>query len=200
MLNNDWLELLPEAALLLDARGQVVGRNATATALFGPDDPSLSGVTGFSDWLERRPFKDDVFRGRLHARRASGVPLSVEMSARPRPEPTGGALCLVVEPNRDKVAAAAERYFDFAFSTAPIGMAIFNTDGEYVRVNGALCRMLGRTEAELLGRRDQEFTHPDDRQSDVDAAWRILRGEISTWSARSGSCGRTAPWSGPSPT
>ena len=60
-------------------------------------------------------------------------------------------------------------------------MALFNTDGEYVRVNAALCRLLGRTEAELLGRRDQEFTHPDDRQSDVDAAWRILRGEIHTW-------------------
>ena len=29
--------------------------------------------------------------------------------------------------------------------------------------------------------RDQELTHPDDRQSDVDAAWRILRGELSTW-------------------
>ncbi|MGH2722601.1 MAG: PAS domain S-box protein [Actinomycetota bacterium] len=60
-------------------------------------------------------------------------------------------------------------------------MALFNTDGEYVRVNAALCAFLGRTREELIGRRDQEFTHPDDRQSDVDAAWRILRGEIHTW-------------------
>jgi diguanylate cyclase (GGDEF)-like protein/PAS domain S-box-containing protein len=41
--------------------------------------------------------------------------------------------------------------------------------------------MLGRGRDELLGRRDQEFTHPDDRQADVDAAWRILRGELDTW-------------------
>ena len=85
------------------------------------------------------------------------------------------------QPNRDRVAATAGRYFDIAFCSAPIGMALFNTDGEYVRVNGAPCSLLGRTEAELLGRRDQEFTHPDDPQSDVDAAWRILRGEMSTW-------------------
>ena len=63
----------------------------------------------------------------------------------------------------------------------PIGMALFNTDGEYVRVNGALCALLGRRADELIGIRDQELTHPDDRQSDVDAAWRILRGEFNTW-------------------
>lgn len=49
--------------MLLDARGAVIGRNGAATALFGPGDPpslwTLTGVTGFSDWLEgagdRRP-------------------------------------------------------------------------------------------------------------------------------------------------
>jgi diguanylate cyclase (GGDEF)-like protein/PAS domain S-box-containing protein len=60
-------------------------------------------------------------------------------------------------------------------------MALFNTDGEYIRVNSSLCEMLGRREDELLGRRDQELTHPDDRQRDIEAAWRILRREIDTW-------------------
>jgi diguanylate cyclase (GGDEF)-like protein/PAS domain S-box-containing protein len=60
-------------------------------------------------------------------------------------------------------------------------MALFNTDGEYVRVNAALCTLLGRTQDDLIGIRDQELTHPDDRQSDVDAAWRILNGELSSW-------------------
>ena len=70
---------------------------------------------------------------------------------------------------------------DAAFDAMPIGMALFNTDGEYVRVNGALCALLGRDAAELIGMRDQELTHPDDRQSDVDAAWRVLNGEVDTW-------------------
>jgi diguanylate cyclase (GGDEF)-like protein/PAS domain S-box-containing protein len=59
-------------------------------------------------------------------------------------------------------------------------MAVFNTDGEYVRVNTAMETLMGRTEAELLGRRDQEYTHPDDRQADLDAAWEILGGRRST--------------------
>jgi PAS domain S-box-containing protein len=181
MFEDDWLELLPEAALLVDASGVVVARNTTAAALVWPDGPSLGtpleGVSGFAGWLAS-PAKD-VFRARLRAKRATGVPLTMELSARRLPD--GRAVCLVVEPDRERVASEAQRYFDIAFDAAPIGMALFNTDGEYVRVNAALCRLLDRTEDELLGRRDQEFTHPDDRQSDVDAAWRILRGEISVW-------------------
>ena len=171
------LDLLPEAAVRVDSRGAVVEANRLAQALFGPP-PAFTTVNGFLHWLTG----DDtgVFRGRLHARRASGVPLTLAVSARRLPNGQG-AVCMVVEPDRERVAYEAQRHFDTAFDAAPIGMALFNTDGEYVRVNAALCRLLGRTEAELLGRRDQEFTHPDDRQSDVDAAWRILRGEIHTW-------------------
>jgi diguanylate cyclase (GGDEF)-like protein/PAS domain S-box-containing protein len=63
----------------------------------------------------------------------------------------------------------------------PTGMALFNGDGQYVRVNQELCRMLGRSTGELLGRRDQEMTHPDDRAADVDIAWRILDGAFDSW-------------------
>jgi PAS domain S-box-containing protein len=186
--HEDWLELLPEAALLVDASGVVVARNASAAALVWPDGPSLGtpleGVSGFAGWLAR-PDKD-TFRARLGAKRATGVPLTMELSARRLPD--GRAVCLVLEPDPERVASEAQRYFDIAFDAAPIGMALFNTDGEYVRVNGALCRLLGRSEEELLGRRDQEFTHPDDRQSDIDAAWRILRGEISVWQTEKRFC------------
>jgi len=180
MTEPEYLELLPEAALRVDSRGLVVGSNGQAEALLGPSLASaVAGVPGFAAWLNGP--EPGVFRGRLHAVRPSGVPLTLALSARRPPDGSGGAICLVVEPDRARVASDAQRYFDIAFDSAPIGMALFNTDGEYVRVNAALCRMLDRSEDELLGRRDQEFTCPDDRQSDVDAAWRILRGEISTW-------------------
>jgi PAS domain S-box-containing protein len=177
MSDPDCLELLPEAAIRVDRRGAVVASNRLADSLFG-SPPALTGVNGFLQWLAGED--PSVFRGRLHGRRANGVPLTLALSARRLPD-GAGAVCVVVEPDRERVAYEAQRHFDSAFDAAPIGMALFNTDGEYVRVNAALCRLLGRTEAELLGRRDQEFTHPDDRQSDIDAAWRILRGEIHTW-------------------
>ncbi len=49
-----------------------------------------------------------------------------------------------------------------------------------MRVNEALAELLGRSEQQLLGHRDQEYTHPEDRQADVDAAWEILNGRGST--------------------
>ena len=88
-------------------------------------------------------------------------------------------LCMLRELDRN-----APGTLEAAFDAMPIGMALFNTDGEYVRVNGALCELLGRRADELIGRRDQELTHPDDRQSDVDAAWRILRGEMQQVAVR----------------
>ena len=59
-------------------------------------------------------------------------------------------------------------------------MAILGADGRYVRVNDALCGMLGRRREQLIGERDNEITHPDDRARDVELAWRILRGELDS--------------------
>ena len=102
------------------------------------------------------------------------MPFALDVSVRVLAD--GALLCVLRELDRN-----APGTLDAAFDAMPIGMALFNTDGEYVRVNAALCALLGRSPEELIGIRDQELTHPDDRQSDVDAAWRILNGELSTW-------------------
>ncbi|HEX2150259.1 MAG TPA: PAS domain S-box protein, partial [Actinomycetota bacterium] len=180
------LDLLPDAAVHLDEQGGLVAQNELAAITFGSVDScgespvasALLGVPGFKAWLGSGG--SELFAGRLEVLRSNGVPITVRVNAR-RIGDQGGALCLLHEQDRAQVALEAQRYFDVAFDAAPIGMALFNTDGEYVRVNAALSAFLGRSEAELLGRRDQEFTHPDDRQADVDAAWRILGGEMSTW-------------------
>ena len=186
-LSDGPLERLPEPALQVDADGRLVDANRLARAMCATTRTgsaeamaaAVGAVRGFGDWLGGLGV--EAFHGHLSCQRDNGVPLTLEVSAGRVPDGAGGATCLLLEFNRDRVATEAQRYFDVAFDAAPIGMALFNTDGEYVRVNRALCALLGRSEAQLLGRRDQEFTHPDDRQSDVDAAWRILRGEISTW-------------------
>jgi len=49
-----------------------------------------------------------------------------------------------------------------AFTGSLIGMALVDLDGRWAEVNPALCRMLGRQPAELLGRPLREVTHPDD--------------------------------------
>lgn len=52
--------------------------------------------------------------------------------------------------------------FRLAMASAGIGMAIVSLEGRFVDVNPALCRMLGRDSAELVGHLVHEFSHPDD--------------------------------------
>jgi PAS domain S-box-containing protein/diguanylate cyclase (GGDEF)-like protein len=79
------------------------------------------------------------------------------------------------------IADEARRHFDVAFDDAPIGMALFDLDGEYVRVNRSLCELLGRTPDELIGVRDQALTHPDDRAADLAAVDDVFAGRMRTF-------------------
>jgi diguanylate cyclase (GGDEF)-like protein/PAS domain S-box-containing protein len=64
---------------------------------------------------------------------------------------------------------AATEIFESAFELAPTGVALIGMDGRFLRVNRALCQMLGRRADELLGSTSAPFTHPDDLQATQDA-------------------------------
>ena len=168
------LALMPDAALVAAPNGAVDAVNEAAVELFGA--PDLEGRP-LAQLLPLGPKPGRGWRP-AQARRVNKTPLPVEACAQ---ELGDGRLLFGVRTLRESaVVEEALRYFDIAFDRSPIGMAVFNTDGEYVRVNAALSELLGRPPEELLGRRDQELTHPDDRQADLDAAWEILEGRIDT--------------------
>ena len=124
---------------------------------------------------------DDVWRAAIQGRRADGTPFPLDVSGR-RIEAGPPSRFLVTMRDRNVdggLTSLAMRYFDAAFDLSPLGMALYDTDGHFIRVNDAMTRLVGRDREELLELRDQELTHPDDRQSDLDAAQRILDGEIS---------------------
>lgn len=185
------LEGLPEAALVLDAAGRIASVNALACELAGYGREELAGAPVERIVHDAGPLRallaarEPVSRRivRLEGRRADGVPFTFEASVAVTVDDEGqpGALCLLRELDHDDLASEAQRHFDLAFDSAPIGMALFDTNGRYLRVNDSLCALLGRARSELLGRRDQELTHPDDRQADLDAVRRILRGELAPW-------------------
>jgi len=62
-------------------------------------------------------------------------------------------------------AQASEERFRSAFHDAVVGMCLTAPDGRLVRVNTALCDVLGYSEAELIGRPFHEFTHPEDLEA-----------------------------------
>jgi diguanylate cyclase (GGDEF)-like protein/PAS domain S-box-containing protein len=177
-------DALADAVLQLHA-GSLYPLNENARRMFGIASHELSIATcdalleghGLREWLFG---SGELHRERLQGVRRDGVPFTIDLSAR-RTADGDGAICVMREVSSTRESGEAQRYFDAAFDVAPIGMALFNTDGEYTRVNTAMCELLRRTPEELLGCRDQEITHPDDREADLEAAERILKGEIDCW-------------------
>jgi PAS domain S-box-containing protein len=55
-----------------------------------------------------------------------------------------------------------------AMDKAPIGKALVHPDGRFIKVNPALCQLLGYNEPELLANNFQSITHPDDLDADLD--------------------------------
>jgi diguanylate cyclase (GGDEF)-like protein/PAS domain S-box-containing protein len=76
---------------------------------------------------------------------------------------------------------AADAQFRAAFDRAPIGMALVAPDGAWLRVNPALCAILGYSHEALLEKRFQDLTHPDDLDADLELVRRVLDGRIPSY-------------------
>jgi len=59
----------------------------------------------------------------------------------------------------------------------PIGMAILSEKSGFLRVNRALCRFLGYSKKELLGKTVRDITHPDERDNTAAAIRKLHSGD-----------------------
>ena len=75
----------------------------------------------------------------------------------------------------------SEERFSGAFEHAPIGVALVSPEGRWLKVNRALCEVVGYSEAELLVSTFQDITHPEDLESDLEQVRRMIAGEIRTY-------------------
>ena len=71
----------------------------------------------------------------------------------------------------------SEQRFEAAFEQSSIGIALSAPDGRCLRVNGALSRITGYDEAELLRLNYRELTHPASRQAEAEKIERLLEGQ-----------------------
>lgn len=75
----------------------------------------------------------------------------------------------------------SEERFRRAFDDAPIGMALVGLAGRWLRVNRALCDMIGYAEAELLATDLQAVTHEDDLGTELGLLRQVLAGEAPSY-------------------
>ena len=198
-LRASLLDHVAEAVLVVEPDGVLRFASAAATRLFGweprewvgndvlelvhPDD--RDGALAGLDLTVRDETK--VALRELRVRTAAGEWTWVEALATSRVhDPLIGGVVVtlreVTERRAERAALAdAEQRFRVAFDQAPIGMALVSPEGRFLRVNDAVCAIVGRSEDELLGSTFQEITHPDDLDVDLDFVEQVLDGTIDSY-------------------
>ena len=119
-------------------------------------------------------------------RRKDGSDLWTIVSTSPLFDQNGGyagALGMLTDITDRKQAEEAlrksEEQFRLIFELAPIGMMLTQLDGQFVKVNQALCHLLGYSLDDLTDKGLAEVTHPDDLIAEQQMTERLFQGEIS---------------------
>ena len=171
-LNRRWGDYLG-----LDAASVVA---AIPAAIHAEDYPSYS-----AEWKSMIDQKRSG-AGEFRLRRSDGIYRWHLWRAQPQPDATGKRVLRWIGSATDihdqkeinqtlerlvgeRTAAMreSEERFRTAFDFAAIGMALLGIDGHWLRVNKALCSIVGYSPDELVQRTAEDITHEDDRGLDT---------------------------------
>ena len=191
----DLFELAPIGYLLLSSAGLIEKINQTGLNLLGVERKDLlhfrfTLFVAHDDQARWMQFflstrkHEGTGRAELLLRRNDGSYFQALVDCR-RAE-VGGApgmvlLALTDISTRTRLRQS-EQIFRAVFELSPIGIGVAGMDQRYRQVNPALCRMLGYSETELLGKRFTEVTHPDDVKLNVWNINGLMAGEASHFS------------------
>jgi PAS domain S-box-containing protein len=87
----------------------------------------------------------------------------------------------MLEQNQPELLERGDSLFSIAFNHAAVGMALVSPEGRWLKVNSALCGLLGYSEEELLSRGFQGMTHADDLEYNLAKMQELLDGQIASY-------------------
>lgn len=69
--------------------------------------------------------------------------------------------------------------FEHVYNNSPIGIAILSTEGDWIRVNSAICKIYGYSQEEIMKLSISNFINPNYRNENIHSIHDLLGGEAS---------------------
>jgi PAS domain S-box-containing protein len=210
--SDEILELLPIATSVCDSAGRILQYNQRAVELWGraPEpgqthDEFTAACKFFSasgHVLPRSKLAEVLQTGKaitdeeVMVQRTDGKTIAVLLNIDPLFDAKGklvGAInCFQDVTERKRMVDALDRSqhdlreqeerWAATYEHAAIGIVELDAEGRFIRVNEAICSIVGGTREELLSWRLQGRTHPDDRDVDDELYRRQVAGDIGFYS------------------
>ena len=187
-----------DAMVIMDSAGRCVDANSTACDLLGHPRNELLGMklrdlaVHDGDWhVAQREVNlaQGRWRGAARIRRGDGAVLTVDAvtsSVLVDGELMSVSIFRDVSERVQAQAAAAvelrasKHLFDQLFTAMPLAMLIGGPDATVLKANPACCAMLGYSEAEMIGLKLGDLTHPDDLAASLAIRAELGAGTLTT--------------------
>jgi PAS domain S-box-containing protein len=178
-----------QAIVTADEAGRITGWNRHAELTFGWSAEEAIGADlvmilpggrdGMTAFLGGDLGDDIDQRIETSARRKDGAEIPIELAISAVRDAAGWEMTALMHDISERKEQL--ELFENAFEHAAIGKCLVGLEGQFLKVNPALCRMVGYTREELLVLDFQTITHPDDLDADLSLLTDRYNGKIWTY-------------------
>ena len=190
------LQMSLPAILCWGGDAVVISNDACRALSAGDDDDNQPGCKLEDSWPHCQAFRDGINNAREgHASFERDMRLEIatdpndgstrtawfSRSYSPLHNEAGeisGAFAILVETTERVLAEASlrenEHQLSAIFAQAQVGLSLISVEGNFIRVNDELCRMLGRPRAALVGSCIKDFTYAGDVEVTLRSVGKLL--------------------------